>query len=242
MAFYYRMGVWHREDEETVGERRLKFFYSFYFIIFPILTAGGMISNDNKDQVIFSGEILVLCIVLLVKLWYIIWREKELLELLLNGICEYFIDDHKKYTQVTNKLNMLMKFAAVFLCLACFCVICMIVVPIFENDNNLFVILAFPLDWRNNEFAYWSANIFLCTQLIGDVITWSFTVITWYLMANCSLRYDVLGQQIRNMGTIKSVHEMSDERKMSHAERDNLYLRDLLEAIATHTKLKEYKY
>lgn len=232
-SILYRVGIWHRENEETVGERRLKLFYSFYYSLLIISLIAGCLESDNKNEQIFLVQTILLATVVLVKLLYLIWRKKEILELL-NRICYFCVED-----QIDDKLKNLMTLVTIFIILSNFgAFFSSTILPIhFRNERKLFYTVGFPLDWKNNEFAFWLAVAFLFTETIFVSFSFLFSAIMSYLLVNCSLRYKTLGKQIKRMGEIE---ESEYERPISNAERDNLYLRDLLEAIASHKNLKEY--
>lgn len=86
---------------------------------------------------------------------------------------------------------------------------------------------------KDSEFAYWTGFFFIATQSFIAANLVLFSVIVWYLMANCVWRYEVLGQQISKMGE-------TDERSMTDAERDYVYSRDLIKAITTNNHVKRY--
>lgn len=238
-SIFYRAGFWHREDEPTVGEIRLKYFYSFYYFVFIISLIAGALRTADIDKLIFSIEFILIAIVVLVKLFYIIWRKNKTLQLL-NRICCYSVDDDDTFAQVNDKLNFLMKFGAVYFSLMYLTAFCMgAVIPFVGSERKLFFNIAFPLDWENDEFAYWIAFTFMFTQTIISTVGVSFSAIIWYLMTNCGLRYEVLGQQFKTIGKVKSVEGITDGRKISDVEREKLYLRALLECISSHIYLKK---
>lgn len=89
--------------------------------------------------------------------------------------------------------------------------------------------VAFPLDWKNNEIAYWMANAFFFTEITLTILSVLFSVIIRSLLISSSLRYEILGCQIRNMGT---TNKMPKKRKTLQVE--NLFLKDLIAAINSH--------
>lgn len=239
MSFFYRMGIWSRENEETVREKILKFFYTFYFPLGILSLVTGAIATDDTDESIFLAQISINCVVLLTKLLYLIWGKSEILEML-SRLCYYNVNDHDELTLINNKLEKLLTFTVIVFVSVNFSEFTsVIIVPIqFHNEKKLFFSIGFPLDWKNDEFAYWLADIFLATQMVIVTIALLFSVIVWYLMANCGLRYKVLGQQIKRIGGgITSVDgRKADKRQIS----DRLYLRDMLDAMASHENLEEY--
>lgn len=239
--FFYRVGIWNRQDVETIGQKRLKLFYFVYYFLYPLSFTAGAVASDNEDEKILMVQSSIMSVVLLLKLWYLIWRKNEILELL-DRICDYCIDDRETVKVVNDKLDIFMKFITVFLSVAYFSITSVsFVAPFIGEERKLFLPIGFPLDWRNNEFAYWMAVMFIGSEMIISSFLFLFSVIVWYLIANCSWRYDVLGEKITEMGKRrKEVYESAVERPISNTERDNLYHRDLVSAITSHSHLKEY--
>lgn len=243
ISFFYHVGLWHRGDQETVGERRLKWFYLIYYCLGPIALVTGAYSNANVDEKMFAIEVAIMTTVALVKLWYIVWRKCEILDLL-NRICDYQVEDREIFAAVNDKLKKFMNMMSVILCYTYFCqaIMASVLPALGASERNLFFAIGFPLDWRNNQLAYWLACLFILTEVVLTGITLLFTVIVWYLMANCSWRYDALGQQMTKMGELPPpVDESEDELVISNTQRDCLYLRDLVGAFTQRNHLKEYK-
>ncbi len=233
---YYLFGFWHQGDVETSKERRSKILISIYYLLFLISNIAGAVASDNRDDKVFLIEVTIMCIVLLVKLWYIIWRKRETLELL-DRICDYNVEDRETFDLVNSKLKKLMKFCAAFFTAVLICGIYLsFFEPLLRTEKKLFVNFGFPLDWKNNDLAYWLANLFFATQMIIVFFGSTFSVITWYLMANCGCSYVVVGQRIRKMGEMRSAVKI----KISKTQKDTLYQRHLIETIASHSDLQEY--
>ncbi len=238
MSFFYRMGIWSRLNEETVREKILKIFYTFYFPLGISSLITGAIATDDDDERIFLTQISINCMVLQAKLLYLIWRKSEILEIL-NRVCCYDVNDHEELIFINNMLENLLTFTIVVFGAVNFSEFTsVVIVPIqFHDEKKLFFNIGFPLDTENDEFAYWLADIFLATQMVIVTISLLFSVIVWYLMANCGLRYKVLGEKIKRIGGIKPVDgKMTNKREIS----DSLYNRDLVDAIESHKNLKEY--
>lgn len=229
------MGFWYRQDDKIFG----KLFYSTYYILFPISTIAGALSNENHlESKILLVESAMISIPLLTKLLYVIWRKREILEFL-NRICDYYIEDSETFTAVNNKLNALMLFvSSLFWSTAFSGVSIAFITPFVGREKNLFLRVGFPLDWRNDELSYWVTFVYVSIQMMLSAILVSFSIIIWYLMANCSWRYDVLGQEVLKMGKIRK-RESVEQHRISDAERDSLYRQDLVETIKRSRALKE---
>ncbi len=237
----YRIGIWHRHDEETVAERKLKIFYSNFQLVFAILIVTGAIESDDNDVKIFSVFAVLEMIIFQTKLLYLIRKKKEILEIF-NLVCDYSIEGSETYTFVNNKSITFVKFTAFFLSAIYFCdASILFVVPFVGTERKPFFQFGYPLDWRRNEFAYWAAFVFSVVQGIFTSIIALFSVLVWYLLANCSWRYEALGYRIKKMGD-KAVDGSVKERQISTIEMiemDNLYNRDLVGAITSYNSLKE---
>ncbi len=238
--FLYQAGFWARHDKDTVRERRLKLFYSIYFSLLPILIATGAFESDSKDEKIFSVFLILTAVVIQVKLLYLIWKKNEILEHL-GRICDYGSADRETHTAVNDKSTTFKNLVALFLSASYFTLSSVLfVAPFVGTERKLFFHYGFPLDWRKSEFAYWTGFMFTVSVGIIVAVMIAFTALIWYLMANCSWRYEVLGFEIRKMGEISS-DESADVRYISKIEKDNLYSRDLVEAITSFNSLREYK-
>lgn len=237
ILLFFRAGLWHQEeDEQTLRKWRLKIICSIYYCLLPISLATGN-RHDDKKEFIFSVQSSMITFVLLVKMLHITWRKRETLDLL-NRVCDFYVKDHENFTLINDKLKDLMKFAIVFFILVmCSATCSTLVIPLLESERTHFFNLGFPFDYENNEIAYWLAVAFLFTQVILTIISLLFCIIIWYLMINCGLTV-----QIKNMGEIRSVEEGKvNKRKITITERDNVFLRDLMDAITSHNELKEYE-
>lgn len=237
---YNRLGLWHRGDDATIKETRIKIFYSIYSLLFPIASLAGAISSDDKDESTFLLEVAILCIIVCVKLFYIIWRKKEIFELL-HRIGVYSIKEKEDFIVVDDKLRSFMKWIAYFYCYAIFMgAFVALIAPFIGSDKKLFFNVSFPLDHKNNEFGFWIAFLFTCTEIFLGVVSFSFSIIVWYLMFNCGLKYEVLGSELENMGVVRTVDADVKKRKISEMEKRNFFKRDLIAGIESHKDINEY--
>lgn len=150
----------HRGNEKTGGQFSIKMFYSIYHFLLLVSLVMGAIESDNKDEAVFLSESSVVAIVSLVKVLYIVWRKDDVLELL-TRICDFCAEDENTFSLINRKIKYLMNFVTVFVSSNYICGLsCTFVAPFLGSEKTLFVKFGFPLDWRNNEFAYWLAIAF----------------------------------------------------------------------------------
>lgn len=238
-TLFYRICLWYSEDESTLRETRVKLFYPIYHLLFPISLMAGAITSDNKDESIYLAEFSIAVAVLSMKLLYVIWNKKQILEIL-TCIGVYSVENCKEFTLVNDKLKKFMKFVGVLMVIMCVSGYFSVLVPIFRSDKKFFLKNGFHLDWKNNKIAFWIATAFYFTESNLCIVAILFSVLIWYVMVSCALRYEILGSQIRDMGVIRTSEATVKKRKVSEGERHNLFLRHLIEAIDFHQDTRGY--
>ncbi|XP_037024534.1 odorant receptor 94b-like [Bradysia coprophila] len=231
ISFFYRIGVWHFGDKPTIRESVIKWFYFVYYFVFFVSLLCGMISSSNKiHQSTFTASVTVIVGVLLVKLQILLW-EQEMVLGLLNRISVYSIRNDETFLICSNKLEVFIKFAVVFygatFVTATFA---SFVVPFLGKEKSIIYSFAFPLDWKSDNFAYFLANAFITSHTYLTIVVILFSIIIWYLIMQCSLRYEGLAGDVRIMGRITE----QKNGKMSH----NAFMQDLKELIIAHAYLR----
>ena len=235
ISFFYRMGFWHRGDEPTTKELVFKYGYCIYLFAFIISVMVGAITSESKDESIFLTEVVILSTVLLDRLWTLVWRQNEILELL-NRICIFSIrcDDDVKF--VNEKSNRFSRFAsALIICLTVANCCEVTVLPFIGSEKTLFLKIGFPLDWRNNEIAYWIANFFILTEIMFTIVPVLYAMTVWYLMLICSLRYVVLGNELTQLGKIS----WDGRGKVSMIKKSRFYMHDLKKSVDAYLHTRE---
>ncbi|XP_037041459.1 odorant receptor 94b-like [Bradysia coprophila] len=231
ISLLYLIGVWHRGDEPTVNEMRLKFTYCIHYVLFSISTVVGAITNDRNDMSIFLAQVAIAHAVLGIKCWLLIWKQHKILDLL-NRVCVFTVRNEDDYSSFNEKLKGFMKFVLVFLItVAVIGFSGSITLSLLGTEKSLFVKIAFPLDYRNNGFAFWIATIFIFTAFLLGTIGIFFSIIIWYLLLVCSLRYEGLGSGLRNMG------RRSEHRKGKNGYDD--FREDLKTSVNSHIQIME---
>lgn len=234
---FYRVGIWHRGN--GIIETGIKLFYSIYHLFFSISLMAGAITSNHKNEKIFSAEAAISITLLTMKIFYLIWRKKDILEIL-TRIGVYSFEDYEEFTLATNKLKKFMKFVVVLVITVVAGGYIAVFLPIFRTERKMFLKIAFPLDWKNDDVAFWIAIAFLFGGNTLSLIASFFSVIIWYVMLNCALRYEILGGQMRNMGVIKTSHATANTNKISDLEKQEKFRRDLIATIVAHQHIKKY--
>lgn len=239
MSFLYRIGFWHRgKGIISPIARRIHLLYCIYYFIFFISLVVGAFTSDNGDDSVILVEAALIVAVMSIKMWFIMWKQKQIIDLL-NRISVFSIRNYDDYNFVNGKLRRLMEFAKVFLLIVGVANVCItIVVPLLGNEKNLFVKVAFPLDWKNSDIAFFLANAFVSMGIFLTMPMLLLSIMIWYLMFCCSLRYKILGNDIRNMGVkVKCNKKWNQDQK-----NQNVFLCDLNISINAHLHIKKYNY
>ncbi|XP_037028149.1 odorant receptor 94a-like [Bradysia coprophila] len=234
VSLLYCIGIWHRGNEASVRELMIKWFYCTYFSLFVVSLAIGAIRRENGDEGIFLMEIALVVAVLTLKLCILIWKQRQIL-VLLDRIGIFFIKYDEDSTIFSDKVENFMKFVKIFLVafgVALFFEVA--VAPFLNSENTLFFEIAFPLDWKHNGLAFWMANIFLFTEIGLCLAPLLFAITVWYLMLICSLRYKILGSELKKTG------RMNEENVVdaSKGARQKVFCQDLKSSIDRYVGLR----
>ncbi|XP_037039746.1 putative odorant receptor 71a [Bradysia coprophila] len=233
ISFFHRIGIWHGVDRPTVRQVGLKSFYSIYYVFYPTSFLVGAITNETVDDSILLVEISLLAAVLTIKIWILLWKQTEIMELL-DRMCVFSIRNHEDVVFFNEKVENFIKFVVAFACATIVVTLGCSAFPFFGSTKSLLVDIAFPLDWKNSEIGFWVAYIFFTTENIVTFLAMAFSVIVWYLLLLCSLRYKILGMEIRNVGRITGDGKV----KLLEKEQQTIFYRDLVASIEAHLHLK----
>ncbi|XP_037039733.1 odorant receptor 94b-like isoform X2 [Bradysia coprophila] len=220
ISVYYRVGVWNRENEHSPIRLRIKWFYFIYQFMVPISAIIGSFKNENTDDRIFLVETSIVNGTLSAKFWLMMQKQEQILELL-EKICIFSIQDKDCFRFFNKKLELFTKVTKSFMYAVIPLAVFSALAP-FAGDRKLFFKLALPFDAEKNDFNFLMANFYTFTAVAFAFFFISFSVVLWYIMFVCSLRYNVLGIQLTKMG------RLSEESKgVSDRQKQNAFRRDL---------------
>ncbi|XP_037040295.1 putative odorant receptor 71a [Bradysia coprophila] len=231
ISFYHGIGLWQGNDMPSVSQLRLKSFYSVYYLSFVFSLSIGAITGGTIDKSIFVAEISIISTVLITKLSMFLWKQKQIMGLL-NRICVFSIRNDEEFAFFNAKVEKFIKFVIAYGCAAIIGELGCMVFPFFGNERLLIMDIAFPLDWKNSEIGFWMAYIFFVISLVATSPAISFSILNWYLLLHCSIRYQVLGMEIIKMGRI------TGQAKITEKKRQAIFYQDLVASIEAHVHLK----
>ncbi|XP_037039739.1 putative odorant receptor 71a [Bradysia coprophila] len=234
ISFCRRIGLWHGEDIPTSTQLGLKSLCCIYICLFPISFGFGAITSETIDDSIFLAELSVITVVLTAKIVMLLWKQKSIMGLL-DRICVFSIRYDDDFAFFNDKVEKFIKFVNVFGCGAIVATLGCSVFTFIGETRTFVMDFGFPLDWRNSEIGFWVAYIFFTSENVLTFLPLSHSVIIWYLLLHCSLRYKILGMEIKNLGRITGGGKV----KMSEKEQQTIFYRDLVASIRAHLHLRE---
>lgn len=235
-SFFLRIGIWHEKGEEipTLTQLGLKLFYCICYMLYPISFLIGAITKETLDESAFLLEGFMVVTVLTVKIFMLVWKQKQIMQLL-HGICVFSMRHDEESAFFNDKMEKFIKFVVAFSNSTIVAAVGVLIFPFIGKRKTFIVDLAFPLDWKTSEIGFWTAYIFYVTEMILTCLAINFSVIIWYLFLNCSLRYKILGAEIRNMGRIPP----GGKKKLSEKQQHAIFYQDLVDSIESHLYLRK---
>lgn len=235
---YYRLKIWQRENATPsllhVAIQRFYFVIhlSYVFAVF----SGLFLCNHN--EFVFQIAVLMAYFVVNVKLYYLLWHQKDIRSFL-HKLCYHSISDRNESIRVNKKLNAFVKFVSTFLMLAASGTVPFFgyTLPIFTKGRKLPLMIGlYPLNWRNNLWSYWAAYLFITLNHVLTVALLSSSVIIWYIMINCSIKYELLGSEFRRIGV--NFSEVIEGPVISSAEKKRSCFREMVDLIGKYQEIR----
>ncbi|XP_037037125.1 odorant receptor 94a-like [Bradysia coprophila] len=232
---FYRLRLWSHKDVRAYGEQTLNNLHFILLVSFMISVGIGAYTANDKDEGIYLAIVTVAYAVLVHRLLFIIWRKDGFLALI-QQIGTYHTEYRKEFVEFNNNLNSFMKFIRLYdsmLIIGSFPAI--VVYPIVNAKHSLIFNIAFPLDRsRLSNIGFWLSYAYTILGAFYAVICTFFINLVWYLMCSLTIEYKLLGNQMRQVGTIRTG---KDVRKISKAEKQNLFRIKLNVVIQTYERI-----
>lgn len=230
-AIFHLCGMWRQEGENVLRKMWWKLMYLIYYESFVIsLALGGVLSDDNNERIYLVSN-AILAFISSVKLIFVLWKKKEVLALLHDST--HYVTNRDEFTQIHKKVKKFIKFVTCFIVLILMgSVLIIIILPLLSKEKILPLNIAFPLNWKSSGIVYWIAYAFVTIAAVITVIAASLNFVVWYLMMNFCIKYQILGNQFRNMGSINTMGPQREVQK--------LFSNELIGLIKVHKNIREY--
>lgn len=216
---------------------RGKILIFIFYASLPLSIAFGALNSNDRDEFLYLMHTATTVILQVVKLFYIIWRWEEILSFLseVNSINIEYVED---FNRVNEKLTIFQRLLK-YLSLTFFLMFSLMHVSYATlQERTLCCAIAFPLDWRNDDVAYWLALTYLVIETVVSYIIVLFNFIIWYIMLMYVFKYELLGNQFRRMGIVNP-NEYKDLRELTEIEKQNLFCQDFHAAVESYEDIRE---
>ncbi len=251
MELYYAVGIWQNNSSGCKSRKFIRVsVFLFFAISYPVAMAGGLASNDFRDNIIIF-TIRVVVAVFAFKGFYIFFKQDEILSLL-NSTCIQSVRHND--CLLKNTLHSLHKCCAIFVVLSTLLTLIIIILSTPLYSYKLSIYISFPLVYEIRNAAHWMTHSFV---LINDLFVFLVSFISsimWYVILNCSVQYNILGNRLKNVGMRSKLNRQIfskaenltqdlDNRMISQQTKNrSLFESELIECIEMHKQLEKYVY
>lgn len=226
---YCRLNIWQSETKTYRNVAAKIFFFTIHFSYVIAVFIGLFLCDD--DEFIFQIAAFMAYAVVNVKFYYIMQQQNDIC-LLLDNVCNHSTPEHTECVRINDKINSFVKLVTYFIVsvasgtIPFFC----LSLPMFTDRKKMLPLtIGFPLNWRNDEFSFWTAYFFIIFNHALTIVFLSSTVIVWYIMINCSIQCESLGNRLKLIGTTNCLEA---------EENDNTL--ELIDLIKKHQELRKY--
>lgn len=212
-----------------------EFFFHLYNFLSRWRAAGGLVSNDFGDSV-FLLTLGMVVAVLEFKGFYIFFKQNEILTLL-NDTCIQFVPNNEQLLHSVNKtLNIFKKCCVIFIVLSIGLTLIIMILSSPLISQKLPFDIWFPLDYKRSRTAHWMAHCFVFINELFVILVSLLSSILWYVMLNCSIKYEILGYRLKNCGAPVGL----DNQIITEAKNHDFVESELIKCIQMHQMLEKY--
>lgn len=238
IVIYYGLGLWNVKDKAGFCSTALKMFHFSYFLSFFASIAVKAIVTDDSDEFVFFTALSIIVSVHVIRMFYIIAKKPEILKLI-HQIGTHSTTEIEDAIHSEKKIKNFMKFGKGFM-FACIVEVSMfIIVPALLNDATI-VNIAFP--FGNLRSIFWIKQTFLLIGGAYSILSVFLSTTIWFLMVNAAIKYDLLGNQLKNLGVMRKVEqavEIEPNQITSNKTEQDIFLADLIAIIQSHQKVNQ---
>lgn len=239
ISLLHFIGLWHDDNCSKFRKLASNMWFLGTEFTFVLSLIGGSITSEDEADHIFLGNMAIVVSVVLFRLHYFLRKKEEILEFI-HKFGAYSTNNSKIFDEINKKVNNFVKFASIFMTLlAVTDLLNLVLPPFFSNDKRLPLNVYTYFNWKESEFIFSMAYVIVTYNSIMAFVYVLFTLITWYLMMSCATTYQILGNELMEMGSVDDVQMKLEKRKISLAEKQKLFFEELIAKIKYHQTLKE---
>lgn len=232
--FYYALGVWRNDDESVPRNFTRISIFLFCAISYPVALLGGCLVSSELRDLIFLLTLGIGITIIEFKGCFLFFKQNKILTLI-NATCNLSVPNNERLLhKVKKKLNIFKKCCVIFIVLSLVLTLSIIIVSSPLISNKLQFNIWFPLDYKTSRAAHWIVHFFFFINELFVMQVSLLSSIMWYVLLNCSIKYDVLGYRFKNVGVAVKL----DNHKK--AKNRDLYESELIECIGLHKQLAKY--
>lgn len=227
MKVFQFMRLWRDEESDTLQFGR-SVVQLILLIYYPIAVLLRVYFTDDEDEKRFYLVASIVVFNLTVRLYYILLKKKEIIELT-TRIGHGSFERREEFERVNDQTNLFMKFSSAMAVMNFGTNIALIIfkLPIFTVDKQLPLNLYFPFDWKVNNFRFWATYTFVSYEQVLSSTCTLFNFIIWYLMMGLGMKYQTLS------GDLTDFRSCNTQRTPKH------FKKELMTLIQRHRDLQE---
>lgn len=235
---YHVVGLWKTGNGNVSLPQVIYFTIILVFLLSSFI---GACTCDDRDNVVFLAALVIILTVQACRLRFIICKQNQIIDLM-HTVSGNSTDDHQAFCIGKNNIHKLLTLAKTFL--AVLYSLCVVVICLPLLDKQLLFNIAFPLDYKTNEMAFWMSYAFVVTTYVLSVTLFMFIIMIWYMMMMFVVKYDFVASEFRNLGVErKKITRKKTARKVrrnttplskssTNAKAEgNTYVKSLVESI-----------
>lgn len=239
ISFFYFIGLWSGDIRSDSSRNCLKIMHIIVCACCGISVCVGSFVSNNTTEATFLVVLSIGLLIHLIKMYYFLWMEDEIVRFV-HSMGTHSIKEFEKFKEFNNKINTFGKLAFLY-SFTIFCaviVMSMAALPFISNKRGLPLNVYSPFNWKENLVSYWIAFASVVCLMTLCMLYTLFYPIFWYVMICCGIKYQTLGNELRNLGKTT----LNKKVKILVAEKENVFLEKLIELITKHKRLQEYKH
>ncbi|XP_037024898.1 odorant receptor 94a-like isoform X1 [Bradysia coprophila] len=225
-ATCFILGLWNSQHWKASFPR---IFTCLLFLSCTLSTTLQVLITDDNDESVFLGVTTLICVVQTYRLFYIILKQRKVIDLMQSSSASS-TDDYEAFCNVMQKLTNFTMFVKYFLATTFSSFLLALFTPLVTKQ--LMFNIAFPLDYKTDDNAFWMAYAFITASFLLSVTCCLLTSMNWYIMMNFVVKFELLGNDFKNLGVTTVEAEGQESISLtSRQAKQTLYLRHLIEAI-----------
>ncbi len=235
------LGLWEKDGQFFIIKWLKKLIYCLICSFFCVALLWGSYLSDNTNESFFLTAAAIAALLHIAKLISVLTKKDQILYFL-NDICAHSFSDFVEFNEVQERLNNFAKFgyANIFIAISGIVGFHIVTLPIFSTEVALPISIGFPLDWKKNRVNYWLAHSFVASGILAVTIVYFFTMVYWYIMLNCSIKYKILGNQIRALGQTTPTTETTCKNGVSPMEKNQLLSKCFVHLVRSHRNIQKF--